>query len=77
MREHVERYMLAETWEDAIRGVVKVTPPFFGSQVSEAQLTSENGNLFPVLPIFQLLNSCYPSHHPTGALLLFGLRRRN
>lgn len=39
---------------------VKVTPSFFGSQVSEAQPTSEDGNVFPILPIFCVSNSLLP-----------------
>lgn len=47
---------------------VKVTPSFFGSQVSGAQPTSEDGNIFPILPIFYILNSGYPFRPIAGAL---------
>ena len=57
MGEHIERCGQSETWEDDHLQCVKVTPSFFGSQLREAQLTSENGNLFPVS---LMLNRCYP-----------------
>lgn len=54
----------------------KVTPSFFGSQVSEAQPTTEDGNVFPMLPIFCVLNICYPFLSHCWSLWVWYLRRR-